>query len=637
MTYNIWFNVCALFVLTTLLILYYIKFRAPFNKYKLFIVLVWLSAVSTVASIANNTLPGIAPIWIIRLSNITYFIAHGMIPPVLLLYVYSLTDYSLLNWQRLTIWMIPSLFNMLLVITSWFSDGLFWLDELGGYHRGPMMPLLYMVTGFNFITITIFLIVRRKSIPHRESISVLFFLVLSMTAVVVQMIYPWLLVENFASAMCMMVSQMTVQNPEMILDGSTGMLTKRGFSNLITPQFDLEQPFQVGFLLVDNYHEMEKYYSFSRLESQLVLLANFLKQHPGCIFSRMDNRLFCFFPETSDLTGWNSLMQDLDADKFSRQLQQEGLGIRLQFKIGTLNCPRDVDSFGSLMELIDVASKVPMRRGDQILTMNALDVFRLRRRKKLDELVRTAVEDNSLHLVYQPVYDVKQACFTSAEVLLRMSTGELGNISPAEFIPIAEENGSITKMTEFVVENVCRFLRRTEKKKWHLQQIHINISAVDCAQNDLAAMFLRTLNSLGVSPEKISVEITETGFTSQLDSIQSNLADLSSAGVSIFLDDYGTGYSNLSRLYSIPLDVIKLDKSLVDDILISESARVVLENTIRLMSSLNKKVLVEGVETKEQADYLISQGVDYIQGYYFAHPVSESRLEEYFGTPGHQA
>lgn len=628
---NIWFNICALFVLMALLVVYYTKFNAPFKKYNVFLALVWFALISTVASIGNNTLPGHAPIWMIRLSNIVYFLAHGMIPPALMLYVYSLTDSSLVNWQRLIPWLIPSAFSQLLVLTGLFSDSLFWLDAAGYYHRGSLMPLLYLITAYNFVAIIYILLRTWRLIPRQEGLSVLIFLGLSSGAVIIQLFCPWLLVENFASAMCMMISQLTVQNPELILDGSTTMLNKKGFSTLVAPMFEQQRAFQTGFLLIDNYHELEKIYGFARLESRITVLTDYLKQHSSTVFARMDNRLFCFVPENfQNSSGWNGLLRDLEEDVFLSRLREEHIGVRVQMKIGILNCPQEVESFGGLMELIDVASKMPMSKGQEILRLSTVDVMRLRRRKQIDELVRSAVKDNSLSLVYQPIYGIQEGRFCSAEALLRMNTETLGSISPGEFIHIAEENGAILQLTQFVVDTACNFIHSANLKALNLRRIHINLSPIDCAQTDLAARILDSIQRSGIDPDMLSTEITETAFGSLPDRILANLADLSRAGISIMLDDYGTGYSNLNRLYSMPLDVVKLDKSLVDDILISESARIVLDSTILMMKRLNKKVLVEGVETKEQADYLIAHGVNYIQGYYYAKPMDAAHLEALF-------
>ena len=628
---NIWFNICALFVLIALIGLHYIKFNAPFKKYYIFLVMAWLSLVSTAASLCNNILPGHAPLWVLRLSNVTYFVSHGLLLPALLLYVHSLTNHNLADWKQLIPWLIPSTFSMLLILTNWYSDSLFWLDEGGSYHRGSMMWLLYLVTVFNYIGILVRLVRSWHLIPRQEATSIVVFLAISLGAVLIQLFFPWLLVENFASALCIMMFQLTVQNPELILDGSTGMLNKQGFSNLLLPMFDQRQSFQVGFLMVDNYHELEKVYGYSRLESRINVLANFLKQHPGIVFARLDSRLFCFLPENKQSTqAWTNLLQNLDEETLISHLHKRRIGVRMQLKTGTVNCPQDVESFNALMNLFDMAARVPMAKGQDAFRLSSVDVMKLRRRKLIEEQVRSAVKDNSLSMVYQPIYDIKARRFCSAEALMRMYTEKTGAVSPGEFISIAEDNGAILKLTRFAVESVCGFLNRTDPNRLGLDWVNINLSVVDCDQGDLSARLLEIIHSNGVEPGMISAEVTESAFTSMPDSVLSNLTDLSQAGVTIMLDDYGTGYSNLNRVCSMPLDVVKLDKSLVDNVCTSEPARIVMENTISMMKRLNKKVLVEGVETKEQADYLIGQGVDYIQGYYYARPMDEAHLEELF-------
>ena len=628
---NIWFNVCALCILIALVGLYYIKFRAPFKKYYIFLAMSWMALVSTVASLCNNVLPGHAPIWVLQVSNCVYFVAHGLLLPSLLLYVHSLTDHSLSDWKWLIPWMLPAAFSMLLILTSWYSGSLFFLDEQGGYHRGSMIWLLYLVTGFDYLGILVCLGRSWRVVAPRERNSVVIFLGISLTAVVIQLFFPWLLVENFASALCVMMFQLTVQNPELILDGSTGMLNKQGLVNLLTPMFDKQHSFQVGFLMVDNYHELEKIYGYTRLESRIGVVVGFLKQHPGVVFARLDSDLFCFVPENQQNSqSWMTLLQDMDEDALMRHLRRRRIGVRVQMKMGVVNCPKEAESISSLMELFDMAARLPMANDQDAFRLSPVDVQNLRRRKLIEEQVRSAVRDKSLSMVYQPIYDIRAKRFCSAEALMRMYTEKTGSVSPGEFIRIAEDNGAILKLTRFAVETVCRFLRTAELEKLGLGWMNINLSAVDCAQENLSSRMLDIIHSYQIEPGMISAEITETAFTSMPDSVLTNLTEMSRAGVTIMLDDYGTGYSNLNRLCSMPLDVVKLDKTLVDHVCTSESARIVMENTVSMMKRLNKKVLVEGVETKEQSDYLIGLGVDYIQGYYYARPMDAAHLEALF-------
>lgn len=622
MAYNLWFNVCGLIVLTALILINYIKFTAPFKKYTIFLALLWCSTISTVASITNNLLPGMAPLWLVRLSHTTYFIAHGLVPPLIVLYSYSLTDYTLQDWQTVMPWLLPSAFGMLLLITNWFSPCVFWLDELGGYHRGALMPLIYLITGECFAVAAFILIKNRRLISYRERISLLLFLCLAALSLLYQMLYPHMLVENITCAICLMISQMTVQNPELILDGATDMLTKQGFASFISPQFKRGHCFQVGFLTVDNYHELEKIYGFERIESKLLVIAEFLKQNEECIFARTESSTFCFVDKGFlNRESWDRLMHSLNSQKITEYLKQADVGMRFKIKVGSLECPTNADSFGALMELIDIAAKLPRNDDSCVMQLNAADVLALRRRKQIDSLVRRAVSDNMLYVVYQPIYNVKYDRFCCAEALLRMKTELLGDVSPGEFIQIAEENGSILEMTRFVLESVCSYIRSAGLAELGLDRIHINLSAVDCVQPELASGILDCLARYGISQEQIGLEITETAFSETSDNVLANLFSLSETGLSVMLDDYGTGYSNLSRLAKVPLDVVKIDKTLIDDILDSEAAQIILRNTINMIRGLNKRVLIEGIETKAQADYLTDMGCDFVQGYYYARPM----------------
>ena len=207
----------------------------------------------------------------------------------------------------------------------------------------------------------------------------------------------------------------------------------------------------------------------------------------------------------------------------------------------------------------------------------------------------------------------------------------MGEVSPAEFIPIAEQNGAILKMTQFVLETVCSFLRASGIQEYGIRRVDINLSSMDCTQTDISRRILKCIRENDLPPSLVSVELTETAFTSLPESINRTLTALSQEGVRVLIDDYGTGYSNLSRLTSFPLDIVKIDKSLIKDIPGSPTARIVLNHTLEMMERLNKKVLVEGVETQEQLDYLLERNdCNYIQGYYFAKPMSGNDLVALF-------
>ncbi len=627
----IWFDVCAVILVALLLVLYYKKFSAPFQKYTLFLVLLWLNLISAITSLASFVLPGHAPVWVLRLLNALYFFAHGATPTALFLYVCSLTDYNLTHFHQLSAWLVPTVINTILSVLSIFFDIYFQLDPDGTYHRGPLIFIIYIFTCFHFFAIVYTLIQNHSLIPRLEQLSIHLFLVFMVSAIFIQLLFPNLVIESFICACCLMVSQLTVQNPEQIIDAPTRILNKSGFSYLLVPPLSDRKDFQVGFMILDNYYALEKVLGFDILEQRIQTFADYLRTNTGCLFARVENRRFCFVSQGFRDNGTvDAVLSKLREACTARQAKYPAPA-RMQFKCGILRCPRDASSFTELMSLLDIAAQTSGSENACFTRLDDGDVAKLRRYKQVDQLVQTAVEDGSLYVMYQPIYCTENHRFCSAEALLRMRSKALGEISPAEFIPIAERNGAILKMTQFVLETVCRFLRTSGIQEYGIRRVDINLSTLDCTQTDISQRILNCIRENNLLPSLVSVELTETAFSSLPESINRTLTALSREGVRVLIDDYGTGYSNLSRLTRFPLDIVKIDKSLITDIPGSATARIVLDNTLEMMKRLRKKVLVEGVETQEQLDYLLSRNdCNYIQGYYFAKPMSEEELVALF-------
>ena len=171
-----------------------------------------------------------------------------------------------------------------------------------------------------------------------------------------------------------------------------------------------------------------------------------------------------------------------------------------------------------------------------------------------------------------------------------------------------------------MIDEVCRFIGTLDFEELGLDYIEINLSAAQCIENDLYERIRESMDKYGVRPDQINLEITETAADYDPEVTDRNINKLSADGIGFSLDDYGTGYSNITRVVQLPLDIVKLDKSLVDDMDIP-SMWAVICNTVRMLRRMNKKILVEGVEDKRALNKFIDIGCDYIQGFYFSKPL----------------
>mgnify|MGYP000556151205 FL=1 len=241
----------------------------------------------------------------------------------------------------------------------------------------------------------------------------------------------------------------------------------------------------------------------------------------------------------------------------------------------------------------------------------------------VDDIIERAFANHSFHVYYQPIYSIEKNKFVSAEALLRLIDEKEGFISPEVFIPAAEKSGAIHKIGDFVMEEVCKFIASDEYKKLGLEYIEVNLSALQCVQDQLADRLMAIMEEYGIDPEQINFEITETAGLANYDVLLRNMKNLISHGVTFSMDDYGTGFSTANYLITLPTDIVKIDKSILWPAMENQEAFVILRHTVEMLSSLNKKIVVEGVENAEMAKLLIDMNCDYLQGYYYSKPVQE--------------
>lgn len=242
---------------------------------------------------------------------------------------------------------------------------------------------------------------------------------------------------------------------------------------------------------------------------------------------------------------------------------------------------------------------------------------------QLETDLRHAVERDELFVVYQPIVSLMSGQLVGFEALARWRHAERGLISPAEFIPIAEEVGYIVPIGQWVLEQSCRQMREWQKEspeKLPLT-ISVNLSGRQLAQTTIVQQIKQTLDRTGVDPRQIRLEITESVLMENIEASKENLERLRTLGIQLSIDDFGTGYSSLSYLHRLPIDTLKVDRSFVNRLVESSENAEIVRTIVSLASNLGMAVIAEGVESKEQMEELRRLGCAYGQGYLFSTPV----------------
>ena len=262
--------------------------------------------------------------------------------------------------------------------------------------------------------------------------------------------------------------------------------------------------------------------------------------------------------------------------------------------------------------------------------------------KKHNSVKRLDIENNMRQAVasqiqefivfYQPVVDAVTKKCVSCEALVRWNSKALGFMGPGDFIPLAEYLGLITDIGDYVLEESCRQCKAWNDAGFKDFRVNVNLSVVQLLQKNVVENIGLILSRTGVNPRNIVLEITESFAINDMERVMKIISGLKALGPKIALDDFGTGYSSLNYIKQLPLNIIKVDKTFIDDIVEDEYAQAFVKLIADLSKTIGTQIVVEGVENQEQYELLKEIGVNYIQGYFFGKPVPSDKFEaEYLG------
>lgn len=326
-----------------------------------------------------------------------------------------------------------------------------------------------------------------------------------------------------------------------------------------------------------------------------------------------------------------------------REVDEEGVRVVADKLLKTLATPFDlqgqvISTFGSvgialypdhatdidvLMKNADAAMYRAKEDGRNNFKFFTSDMnFRANQVFSMEKDIRVALEQDQFTLVYQPQVDLATGAICGAEALIRWKHPEKGYISPAEFIPIAEETGQIVAIGEWVLRTACWRMANWHKQGMAEFPVAVNLSIRQLRQPNLGDVIADVLKESGLKPELLELELTEGIMMGDTKSAMDFLNRMHGMGVQMSIDDFGTGFSSLNYLKNLPVHKLKIDQSFVRDIETDESDAAIVRSIISLGHRLNLKVIAEGVETQEQVDFMRIRGCDEIQGYFFSKPLA---------------
>lgn len=296
--------------------------------------------------------------------------------------------------------------------------------------------------------------------------------------------------------------------------------------------------------------------------------------------------------------------------------------------IGITFYPDDAISIENLLKNADSAMYKAKEQGNRFALYTPDINDKLSRDRIIEQGLHKALDRAELTIYYQPQIDLKTKKIIGLEALLRWIHPELGYVSPAEFIPVAEQTGLIVPIGEWVIKEACRKNKDWQEKGYPSITLAVNLSARQFMDSNLVPTIIRILKETKLDPKYLDLEITESISIYNINKIIQILTELKAIGINVSIDDFGTGHSSLSYLKSFPITHLKIDKSFVDDIVSDKSNLVIIKAIIEMAHGLDLKVIAEGVESKEQLLYLEKLNCNAAQGYIFSRPLPTLEIEK---------
>lgn len=629
----IYYDYCALLILLILLVSTIFRGMTKGKLNRCFLMMLIVSILAAITDIAAVTLDNMGAGHVVGkyVSHTVYLILHNCVTPLSAIYLIEQTNSGHKIYRKLSqkiLFFMPIGVIVLLLLINPFWHIVFYLDENTTYTRGTLFFMLYLTVAF-YIAFGMAVLYRYRKLFSRQRYFVLMFVFPMMTvSVLIQLFHPKILVEMFAGACGMLFISTMVQRAEENLDTDTGLGKLSAYARDMKQIFTTKKPIEIILVNVTNYQSLRSMLGYEGMNMVLRAIADELvklnkKQKieaemyylgVGKFRFVLDDRHFDKTEETAQIL--NTLLKK---DFLWNQME-----LALTPCVCIAKCPQDISDVDALLafgnDLNTMKYNGEVLYASEIFSKQYYDI-----KRDLDSIIERAMVEHNFSVYYQPIYSVEEKRFHSAEALLRLKDEQYGFISPEIFIPAAEKSGAIHKIGAFVLDEVCSFIASEEYRSLKLDYIEINLSVAQCMQNDLADQVLETLERYHVMPNQINLEITETAVSYSQKAMMDNLKALTEAGISFSLDDFGTGYSNMWRIASLPLEIVKLDKSFtaLED---NPKLLIVLKNTVKMIKDMNMKIVVEGIENEQLVEQFSELQCEYIQGYYYSKPIPKQEF-----------
>ena len=626
-SYDFEWDIAAIVLYLMIVLLYFHKPHVKDKIHRIYLALFTCATLSPVFDVISSVAimkqwPG----WIVMSTSTIYYLAIQGITYFFLLYITTqLEQYQRINRGLKHLLKVPVIVITLILLANDYTHWIFGYSNDRIYYLGPLQWVTYAVASFYFAWAVVYVNVHRNAYNPEFRFTIYNICVVNIVTMGLQFTLSAILDKTyllicFGFAVSMVLLFLTAHTKNAAIDRETGLLNRFYLSETTTKMIYTKLPFNLILVRIADYSMLSGIYGMLRVERLVMEVGKQLGSlvEVGEAF-QTNSSTFALIIRGEE--GAEALENRID-ELLSGERDIDGQKMSFSYLITSIGYPREAADVNALMSYLNYFEKMKkMRYG--IIPTTELELRDTARESMVEKAIRRGLDEHNLHVYYQPMCTAGDRRFVTAEALVRLIDPELGFISPGEFIPVAEHSGLMIPVGNYVLEEVCRYISEHDMEALGLEYIEVNLSVVQCLQRDFMDIIHEMTSRYGIKGRYLCFEITETASNCAPEVFTENLRQLVAEGYALALDDFGSGYGNLQRMVTSEFKLVKFDKDMTQQTCASEQLRRAFKKMVDLFHSLELEVVAEGVETKEQYEYLASVHVDYIQGFYFSKPVCE--------------
>lgn len=530
---------------------------------------------------------------------------------------------------KICFWLLNFVANILILTSPW-THAIFYIEDGTSCH-GRFFFVLVFTRGFYAVMATIYALMKRKLMIKIFGQSIILLALFTVLQVIEynilqdETLYYSTLIVNI------IIFLLTITMVEFYKDGSTELLNKKAFKQFIDKEIGKPGNRAVYLIKLKNYEYLRENCYEPSVMVLVKQLAEYMKEYSmlSSIYY-FDDGKYGIVVRQKDRFDEEAFLEKLK-ERFCVPFEINGASIHLMLFVATLDISDGKINKNNFYRYFAACDDLKYKSSDliEVVRSDNFGIDELQKYRNIEDAIERALVENEFEMYYQPIISTRTGKVVSAEALIRLKDRILGFVSPEDFIPISENNGKILEISEFVIDSVFRFVKENDIVGLGMEFIEMNLSVMQCMDKNLTEKLKYYINKYDIDPRRINLEITETATNFDEQRLRQQLHDIKQLGFTFSLDDYGTGYSNLVRVLEYPVDVIKLDKSIVWAAFTDRDSFVTIKNLISMFHDVRRKLVAEGVENEEQMHTLRELGCDYIQGYFYSRPVPKEDFIAY--------